>query len=140
MQRSIRENQSTTPFSALTTADEEGLDGIDLARQRIIVTCGAAGIGIETARSLASSGAEVTSAVRSLFTGEQAATQIADCTGSKQVLVAPLDLADQASAQVVRGNLGWSAVQNGQRAVRGGSDQALGVRRPWEVSEQTLAA
>ncbi len=86
----------TTPFSAQTTAAEV-IDGVDLTGQRVIVTGGAAGIGIETARALATAGAEVTLAVRNLQAGEQAAAQIAETTGSKQVLAAPLDLADQGS-------------------------------------------
>ena len=42
----------------------EVVEGIDLTGKRAIVTGGASGIGIETARALASAGAEVTLAVR----------------------------------------------------------------------------
>ncbi len=86
----------TTPFTAESTA-EEVVDGIDLAGRRVVVTGGASGIGIETARALAGAGAEVTLAVRNLEAGERTAEDITATTGSKQVLVAPLDLADQAS-------------------------------------------
>ncbi|HEX4655770.1 MAG TPA: SDR family NAD(P)-dependent oxidoreductase [Streptosporangiaceae bacterium] len=86
----------TTPFTAESTA-EEVVDGIDLAGHRVVVTGGASGIGIETARALAGAGAEVTLAVRNLEAGERTAEDIAATAGSKQVLVAPLDLADQAS-------------------------------------------
>ena len=86
----------TTPFSAETTAAEVA-DGVDLTGQRVIVTGGAAGIGIETARALAAAGAEVTLAVRNLQAGQQAAAQIAETTGGKQVRAALLDLADQGS-------------------------------------------
>jgi NAD(P)-dependent dehydrogenase (short-subunit alcohol dehydrogenase family) len=86
----------TTPFSATSTAAEV-LDGVDLSGQRIVVTGGASGIGVETARALAAAGAEVTLAVRNTDAGEQVAAEITEHTGSKQVLVAPLDLADQAS-------------------------------------------
>jgi NAD(P)-dependent dehydrogenase (short-subunit alcohol dehydrogenase family) len=61
------------------------------------VTGGASGIGIETARALAGAGAEVTLAVRNLAAGERTADDIIAATGNKQVLVAPLDLADRAS-------------------------------------------
>jgi NAD(P)-dependent dehydrogenase (short-subunit alcohol dehydrogenase family) len=88
----------TTPYSAQTTADQI-VDGLDLTGHGIVVTGGAAGIGIETARSLATAGAEVTLAVRNLGGGQDAAAQLAAETGSKQVLVAPLDLADQASVR-----------------------------------------
>jgi NAD(P)-dependent dehydrogenase (short-subunit alcohol dehydrogenase family) len=84
----------STPYSAQTTADEI-VSGLDLTGQRIIVTGGASGIGIETARSLAAAGAEITLAVRNLDAGRQVAAQLAAGTSSKQVLVAPLDLADQ---------------------------------------------
>jgi len=86
----------TTPFGATSTAAEV-LDGVDLAGRRIIVTGGASGIGIETARALAGAGAEVTLAVRDLAAGERAAEDIIASTGNKQVLVGRLDLADQAS-------------------------------------------
>jgi len=86
----------TTPFNAQSTAAEV-IAGIDLTGRRAIVTGGASGIGIETARTLAGAGAEVTLAVRNLEAGERTAADITDSTGNKQVLVAPLDLADQAS-------------------------------------------
>jgi NAD(P)-dependent dehydrogenase (short-subunit alcohol dehydrogenase family) len=86
----------TTPYHASTTATEV-LKDIDLTGLRTIVTGGARGVGIETARALASAGAEVTIAVRDLGAGALAAEGIIETTGSKQVLVASLDLADQAS-------------------------------------------
>ena len=86
----------TTPFSFESTAAEV-VAGIDLTGRRVIVTGGASGIGIETARALAGAGAEVTLAVRNLAAGERTAEDIIATTGNKQVLVAPLDLADQAS-------------------------------------------
>ncbi|MDX6333791.1 MAG: hypothetical protein QOG05_1131 [Streptosporangiaceae bacterium] len=91
----------TTPFTAGSTAAEV-VDGIDLTGRRAIVTGGASGIGIETARALAGAGAEVTLAVRNVEAGERTADDIrrttgTGTTGSKQVFVARLDLADQAS-------------------------------------------
>jgi NAD(P)-dependent dehydrogenase (short-subunit alcohol dehydrogenase family) len=86
----------TTPFTAESTATEV-IDGIDLTGRRAIVTGGASGIGIETARALAGAGAEVTLAVRNTDAGQATADDIIASTGSKQVLVAPLDLADQSS-------------------------------------------
>jgi NAD(P)-dependent dehydrogenase (short-subunit alcohol dehydrogenase family) len=86
----------TTPFGAQSTAAEV-IAGIDLTGRRAIVTGGASGIGIETARALAGAGAEVTLAVRNTEAGERTAADIIGSTGNKQVLVAPLDLADQAS-------------------------------------------
>jgi NAD(P)-dependent dehydrogenase (short-subunit alcohol dehydrogenase family) len=86
----------TTPFGAQSTAAEVAA-GIDLAGRRAIVTGGASGIGIETARALAAAGAEVTLAIRNTEAGERTAEDIVASTDNKQVLVAPLDLADQAS-------------------------------------------
>jgi NAD(P)-dependent dehydrogenase (short-subunit alcohol dehydrogenase family) len=86
----------TTPFTAESTAAEV-IAGIDLTGRRAVVAGGASGIGIETARALASAGAEVTLAVRNLEAGERTSAEIIDSTGNKQVLIAPLDLADQAS-------------------------------------------
>ncbi len=86
----------TTAFTAESTAAEV-IEGIDLTGRRAIVTGGASGIGIETARALAGAGAEVTLAVRNVAAGERTADDIIASTGNKQVLVAPLDLADRAS-------------------------------------------
>jgi NAD(P)-dependent dehydrogenase (short-subunit alcohol dehydrogenase family) len=86
----------TTPFGATSTAAEV-LDGVDLTGRRAVVTGGASGIGIETARALAGHGAEVTLAVRNAQAGERTAEDIIATTGNKQVTVAPLDLSDQAS-------------------------------------------
>jgi NAD(P)-dependent dehydrogenase (short-subunit alcohol dehydrogenase family) len=86
----------TTPFHAESAAAEV-VDGIDLTGRRAIVTGGASGIGIETARALAGAGAEVTLAVRNLEAGQHTAEDVTATTGNKQVRVAPLDLADQAS-------------------------------------------
>jgi NAD(P)-dependent dehydrogenase (short-subunit alcohol dehydrogenase family) len=54
----------------------EVVEGIDLTGKRAIVTGGASGIGIETARALASAGAEVTLAVRDVTAGERVATDV----------------------------------------------------------------
>jgi NAD(P)-dependent dehydrogenase (short-subunit alcohol dehydrogenase family) len=88
----------TTPYSAQTTADEI-VSGLDLAGQRMIITGGASGIGVQTATSLARTGAEVTLAVRDVKAGEQVAEQIIEATGNKHIPVARLDLADQASVR-----------------------------------------
>jgi NAD(P)-dependent dehydrogenase (short-subunit alcohol dehydrogenase family) len=88
----------TTPFGFASTAAEV-LDGVDLTGRRAVVTGGASGIGVETARALAGAGAEVTLAVRSRDAGERTAEDIIATTGNKQVLVAGLDLADQASVR-----------------------------------------
>ncbi|MFD5783171.1 SDR family NAD(P)-dependent oxidoreductase [Streptomyces sp. NPDC126933] len=86
----------SAPFNARTTAAEV-VAGIDLTGHRAVVTGAASGIGVETARALAAAGAEVTLAVRSVEAGERTAEDISATTGNKHVLVAPLDLADQAS-------------------------------------------
>jgi NAD(P)-dependent dehydrogenase (short-subunit alcohol dehydrogenase family) len=86
----------TTPFGFESTAAEV-VDGIDLSGKRAIVTGGASGIGIETARALAGAGADVTLAVRDTGAGERTAADITATTGSAAVHVGRLDLADQAS-------------------------------------------
>src|ERR1700694_4576481 len=86
----------TTPFGAESTAAEV-IAGIALTGRRAIVTGGASGIGVETARALAGANAEVTLAVRNLEAGARTAKDITASTGNTAVMVAPLDLADQAS-------------------------------------------
>ncbi len=86
----------TTPFGAHTTAAEV-IDGIDLSGRSAIVTGGASGIGVETARALASAGADVVLAVRDLEAGERTVADIEAANPEARVSVAHLDLADQAS-------------------------------------------
>ena len=86
----------TTPFKWETTAAEV-VAGFDLGGSRVIVTGGASGIGLETARALAATGAEVTLAVRDADAGQRVAAEIVATTGNTHVLVANLDLANRAS-------------------------------------------
>ena len=86
----------TTPYGATTEADEI-VAGLELPDHRIIVTGGASGIGVETARSLARTGADVTLAVRRTDEGERVAREIAADTGNEDVRAAHLDLADRGS-------------------------------------------
>jgi NAD(P)-dependent dehydrogenase (short-subunit alcohol dehydrogenase family) len=86
----------TTPFGAASTA-QEVLVGVDLSGRRAIVTGGASGIGLETARALATAGAQVTLAVRSVAAGEVAAADIRASSRNEHVGVLALDLADLAS-------------------------------------------
>ena len=86
----------TTRYGHDTSAEEVARD-IDLTGRRVIVTGGASGIGVETARALAGTGADVTLAVRDLAAGERTAGEIAETTGNSDVHVAQLDLTDRAS-------------------------------------------
>jgi NAD(P)-dependent dehydrogenase (short-subunit alcohol dehydrogenase family) len=86
----------STRYGHDTTAAEVARD-INLTGRRVIVTGGASGIGIETARALAGTGADVTLAVRDLAAGERTAGEIVETTGNSGVHVAHLDLADRAS-------------------------------------------
>jgi NAD(P)-dependent dehydrogenase (short-subunit alcohol dehydrogenase family) len=86
----------STRYGHDTTAAEVARD-IDLTGRRVIVTGGASGIGVETARALAGTGADVTLAVRDLAAGERTAGEIVETTGNSGVHVAHLDLADRAS-------------------------------------------
>src|SRR5215475_7466017 len=105
--RSIALTRITTPFGAGSTAADV-IKGIDLTGKRTIVTGGASGIGVETARALASAGAAVTLAVRNLDAGARTAADITATTGNKDVDVRALDLADRKSiASFVDG---WSDV------------------------------
>ena len=91
-----------TPFGFSSTADDV-IDGVDLSGRRAIVTGGSSGIGVETARALASAGAEVTLAVRRPTAATEVAADITKSTGNEAVHVRPLDLADQRSvAQFVQ--------------------------------------
>ena len=92
----------TTPFTRESTADEV-LAGVDLSGRRAVVTGGASGIGVETARVLAAAGAEVTLAVRNVEVGRRTAAEITARTGNRSVLVEPIELADQESVRAFAG-------------------------------------
>jgi NAD(P)-dependent dehydrogenase (short-subunit alcohol dehydrogenase family) len=97
----------TTTYGPTTTAAEI-VANVDLHGKRAVVTGASSGIGVETARALASTGAEVTLAVRNVEAGEKVADGIAEKLppGAAAPRVAPLDLADPASvAGLVRS---WS--------------------------------
>lgn len=84
-----------TPFGFTSTAAEVA-EGVDLTGRRVVVTGAASGIGVETARALAGTGAEVTMAVRDVAAGERVAKEIAD-GGHAAPEVAALDLAEPES-------------------------------------------
>ncbi|MFI1397425.1 SDR family NAD(P)-dependent oxidoreductase [Streptomyces sp. NPDC020681] len=86
----------TTDFGFASTAAEVA-SGIDLTGRRAVVTGASSGIGVETARALAGTGAEVTLAVRDIAAGERTAKDIAATTGNQALHVVHLDLTDPAS-------------------------------------------
>jgi NAD(P)-dependent dehydrogenase (short-subunit alcohol dehydrogenase family) len=98
-------DRTITPFGAQSTAAEV-IAGVDLAGPRGGVTGAASGIGTETARALASAGADVTLAVRDLEAGAKVAAEITASTGNHLVQAARLDLADLTS--VAAFVLSWS--------------------------------
>jgi NAD(P)-dependent dehydrogenase (short-subunit alcohol dehydrogenase family) len=94
----------TSNYGPTTTAAEV-LANVDLHGRRALVTGASSGIGTETARALASAGANVTLAVRNVKAGTEVANTIAEklSPGHGMVHVARLDLADPASvAEFVR--------------------------------------
>lgn len=86
----------TTRFDVSSTADDV-VAGLDLTGVRAIVTGASSGIGVETARSLARAGAEVTLAVRNTDAGIKTAEDIAQSTGNGNIHVSALDLVDRSS-------------------------------------------
>jgi len=86
----------TTRFDAGSTADDV-VAGLDLGGLRAVVTGASSGIGVETARSLARAGAEVTLAVRDVDAGRRTARDITASTGNAAISVSALELADQSS-------------------------------------------
>jgi NAD(P)-dependent dehydrogenase (short-subunit alcohol dehydrogenase family) len=87
------------PFGATSTTDDV-LAGVDLSGKRVLVTGASAGLGVETARALASHGAWVVGAARDLDKARAAteAVRSAAANGGGLELV-QLDLADLASVR-----------------------------------------
>jgi NAD(P)-dependent dehydrogenase (short-subunit alcohol dehydrogenase family) len=84
-----------------TSTTEDVLAGVNLRGKRVLVTGVSAGIGVETARSLAAHGAQVVSAARDLAKAEAATAQVrkdAAGNGGSFALVA-LDLASLKSVR-----------------------------------------
>lgn len=78
-----------------TTSDVT--ERIDFTGKRVVITGGASGIGIETARAFANIGAEVTLAVRNLDAAEPVAAEIRNSTGNPNIFLGRVDLADLSS-------------------------------------------
>jgi NAD(P)-dependent dehydrogenase (short-subunit alcohol dehydrogenase family) len=94
----------TTRFDGSSTA-EEVMAGVDLRGLRAVVTGASSGLGAETARALATAGADVTLAVRDTTAGARVADRIAASAGNPRPAVAAIDLVDPGS--VARFARGW---------------------------------
>src|ERR1700740_252209 len=91
---------STSVFGATSTTDEV-LSGVDLRGKRILVTGVSAGLGVETARSLAAHGAHVVGGARDRTKPKAPTTQVrkdAAAVGGSLELI-ELDLADLKSVR-----------------------------------------
>jgi NAD(P)-dependent dehydrogenase (short-subunit alcohol dehydrogenase family) len=89
----------TLTFGAESTTDEV-LAGVDLSGKRILVTGVSAGLGVETARSLAAHGAWVVGAARDIDKARRAADQVrAQAVNGGGLELVELDLASLASVR-----------------------------------------
>jgi NAD(P)-dependent dehydrogenase (short-subunit alcohol dehydrogenase family) len=86
-------------FGATSTTDEV-LEGVDLSDKRILVTGVSAGLGVETARTLAAHGAQVVGAARDLIKAKAATEQVrAQAANGGGLELVELDLASLASVR-----------------------------------------
>src|SRR3984957_20757862 len=86
-------------FGATSTTDE-ALEGGNLGGKRILVTGVSAGLGVETARTLAAHGATVVGAARDLGKARGATEQVrADAKNGGALELVELDLASLASVR-----------------------------------------
>ena len=89
----------TGRFGATSTTDEV-LEGVDLSGKRILVTGVSAGLGVETARTLAAHGAQVVGAARDLKKAKAATQQVrAQAAHGGDLELVELDLASLASVR-----------------------------------------
>ena len=84
-----------------TSTTEDVLSGVNLQDKRILVTGVSAGLGVETARSLAARGAHIVGAARDLTKAEAATTEVrkAAATGGGSFELIELDLASLKSVR-----------------------------------------
>src|SRR5277367_2743034 len=86
-------------FGATSTTDEV-LEGVDLSGKRILVTGVSAGLGVETARTLAAHGAQIVGAARDLKKARAATEQVrAQAVHGGGLELVELDLASLASVR-----------------------------------------
>src|SRR5882757_6855223 len=97
----MEEMQMANLFDATSTT-EEVLAGVNLKGKRILVTGVSAGLGVETARSLATHGADVVGAARDLTKAEAATAQVRKDaeSGGGSVELVELDLANLKSVRI----------------------------------------
>jgi NAD(P)-dependent dehydrogenase (short-subunit alcohol dehydrogenase family) len=106
---------TSTAFGATSTT-EDVLSGINLRGKRILVTGVSAGLGVETARSLAAHGANVVGAARDLGKAEAATAQVRNAAA-----------ANGGSFELVELDLAWLA------SVRKCADHLLRKGQPFDV-------
>src|SRR5271166_4114326 len=89
-----------TSFGATSTTDDV-LSGVNLKGKRILVTGVSAGLGVETARSLAAHGAQVVGAARDLAKADAATAQVRKdaASGDGSLELIALDLASLKSVR-----------------------------------------
>src|ERR1700758_720675 len=96
-----------TSIFGSTSTTEDVLSGIDLRGKRILVTGVSAGLGVETARSLAAHGAKVIGAARDLVKAENAGAQVRKdaIAGGGSLELIELDLASLKSVRACAAGL-----------------------------------
>ncbi|MCB5275360.1 (S)-1-Phenylethanol dehydrogenase [Arthrobacter sp. SO5] len=119
----------TTRFGFSSTASDV-TEGIDFTGKRVVITGGASGIGIETARAFARIGADVTLAVRNPDAAAPVADELRESSGNGNIHLGRVDLADLSSVagfaaqwsgplHVLVNNAGIMALPDLQRTVEG---------------------
>lgn len=98
-------NRITSPFGTFSTA-REVVAGLDLSGRTAIVTGGATGIGVETARALAEAGVEVVIAARKPDLATAAAADINRTARGQGARFEMLDLSSLASVREFAGRWG----------------------------------
>jgi len=89
-----------------TTTTTEVLEGIDLTGRTALVTGASAGLGVETARSLASAGAHVLLACRDPDKGHAAIERIRTSVPDASLELGPVDLASLSSVRSFAADVG----------------------------------